>query len=166
MPILIRNATASDLETVLALNQSVVPHVNSITLADMQDFLAKAVYFRVACDGDDQVTAFLIGLDPDTDYHSLNFLWFCGHYKNFAYVDRIAVAPGARRQGVAEALYADFANVTRDWAQYMCCEVNIRPENPGSFAFHQRLGFVQVGSLESDDGAKKVALLLREAGLK
>jgi len=162
----IRNATASDLENVLILNESVVPHVNSITLADMQDFLAKAAYFRVACDGDDQVVAFLIGLDPDTEYHSLNFLWFCGHYKNFAYVDRIAVAPVAQRQGVAEALYADFANVTRHWAQYMCCEVNIRPENPGSFAFHQRLGFVQVGSLESDDSTKKVALLLKEIGLR
>ena len=164
MEFLIRNATTSDLETVLTLNESVVPHVNSITLADMQDFLAKAVYFRLACDAADQVVAFLIGLDPDTKYHSPNFLWFCDHYENFAYVDRIAVAASAQRQGVAEALYGDFANVTRDWAQYICCEVNLRPQNPGSFAFHQRLDFVQVGTLESDNGAKKVALLLKKIG--
>ena len=164
MEYLIRNATTSDLETVLTLNESVVPHVNSITLADMQDILLKAEYFRGACDGDDQVVAFLIGLNPETEYHSPNFLWFCDHYENFAYVDRIAVALSAQRQGVAEALYGDFAKVTLNWAQSMCCEVNLRPENPGSIAFHQRLGFVQVGTLESDNGAKKVALLLKKIG--
>lgn len=160
----IRNATTPDLETVLTLNESETPHVGSITLADMRDFLTKAVYFRVACDGNDQVVAFLIGLDPDTEYHSPNFRWFCDHYRNFAYVDRIAVALEARRKGVAEALYADFTVTTQDWAECMCCEVNLRPENPGSMAFHKRLDFVQVGSLESENGAKKVAFLRKEAG--
>lgn len=164
MKYMIRDATVSDLETVLALNESVVPHVNSISLADMHDFLDKAAYFRVACNADDKIVAFLIGLDPETEYHSLNFRWFCANYESFAYVDRIAVGPDARRQGVAEALYGDFVSLARDWARYMCCEVNLKPENPGSFAYHQRLGFSQVGTLESDDGTKIVALLLKEIG--
>ncbi len=159
----IRNASGHDLASVLQLNESEVPHVGRISLDDMQDFLAKAVYFRVACNADDQVVAFLIGLDPDTDYHSPNFLWFRDHYKNFAYIDRIAVAPGARRQGVAEALYADFADATSDWSVQLCCEVNLRPENPVSMTFHKRLGFRQVGTLESDNGAKSVAFLLKPA---
>lgn len=164
MKYLIRNATASDLDTVLTLNESVVPHVNSIALADMQDFLAMAVYFRVACDTDDQIVAFLIGLGPGIEYQSLNYRWFYNHYEHFAYVDRIAVAPAARRQRIAEVMYEDFAHCTRDWAKYMCCEVNLRPENPGSLAFHHRLGFVQIDTLESDNGAKMVALLLKETG--
>ena len=163
MKYLIRDATGEDLTAVLQLNESEVPHVGRINLGNMQDFLAKAIYFRVACNADGQVIAFLIGLDPDTDYHSPNFLWFCDHYENFAYVDRIAVATTARRQGVAEALYADFADATRDWSQHLCCEVNSRPENPVSMAFHQRLGFRQVGTLESDKGAKEVAFLLKPA---
>ena len=159
----IRNATGEDLETVLQLNESEVPHVGRVSLGNMQDFLAKAVYFRVACKADGQIMAFLIGLDPYTDYHSPNFLWFCDHYENFAYIDRIAVAATARRQGVAEALYADFSNATRDWSKHLCCEVNIRPENPVSMAFHQRLGFRQVDTLESNNGAKEVAFLLKPA---
>jgi predicted GNAT superfamily acetyltransferase len=158
----IRNATSTDLETVLALNESEVPHVGSITMTDMQDFLAKAVYFRVTCDETGDVVASLIGLDPDTEYDSLNFQWFCDHYEDFAYVDRIAVAPSARRQGVAEALYEDFASIALDWTQCLCCEVNLRPANQGSMAYHQRIGFNQVGSLETHGGSKKVAFLLKK----
>jgi predicted GNAT superfamily acetyltransferase len=158
----IRNATSADLVTVLALNESVVPHVNSLDMTDMQDFLTKAAYFRVVCDEEKQVLAFLIGLAPDTEYDSLNFQWFCNHYENFAYVDRIAVATSARRQGIAEALYEDFTAVSLGWAQRLGCEVNLRPDNPGSLAFHHRLGFTQVGTQETHNGAKKVAFLLKE----
>ena len=158
----IRNATSTDLETVLALNESEVPHVGSLTMTDMQGFLAKAVYFRVTCDENGDVVASLIGLDPDTEYDSLNFQWFCTRYESFAYIDRIAVAPSARRQGIAEALYQDFASIAKEWTQCLCCEVNLRPANPGSMAYHQRLGFNQVGSLETHGGSKKVAFLLKE----
>jgi predicted GNAT superfamily acetyltransferase len=160
----IRNATPNDLETVLVLNESVVPHVSSISMADMQDFLAKAVYFRVACDGEGQVVAFLIGLDPNTEYDSPNYQWFCANYNQFAYVDRIAVAANAQRQGVAEALYQDFCNATDEWAQHLVCEVNLLPANPGSMTFHHRLGFNQVGTLETHNGTKKVAFLLKNIG--
>jgi len=158
----IRNAVTDDLSTVLFLNESVVPHVNSLDMSDMLDFLAKAAYFRVASDERDLVVAFLIGLNPDTDYDSPNFRWFCQNIKEFAYIDRIAVASSARRQGVAEALYDDFASSSQTWAQRLACEVNLRPENPGSLAFHTRVGFTQAGTLEIHNGAKKVALLTRE----
>ena len=158
----IRNAVTDDLSTVLFLNESVVPHVNSLDMNDMLDFLAKAVYFRVACDERDQVVAFLIGLNPDTDYVSPNFRWFCQNIKDFAYIDRIAVAPSAQRQGVAEALYNDLASSSQTWAKRLACEVNLRPENPGSLAFHHRIGFTQAGTLEIHSGTKKVALLTRE----
>ena len=158
----IRNATNADLITVLALNESVVPHVNSLDLTDMQDFLAKAVYFRVACDEEKQILGFLIGVAPDTEYDSPNFRWFCDHYENFAYVDRVAVAASARRQGIAEALYGDFSAVALGWAQLLSCEVNLRPDNPDSLAFHSRAGFSRVGTLELYNGTRKVALLLKE----
>ena len=162
MKFIIRSATNGDLAAVLALNESEVPQVGRISLKDLQNFLDKALYFRVVCDDAEQIVAFLIGLDPDTEYNSPNFQWFCSQRKNFAYVDRIAVARSARRNGIAETLYEDFEDVTREWAECLCCEVNIRPENPASMAFHQRLGFTQVGSLESNGGAKKVAMLVKE----
>lgn len=158
----IRNATIKDLDKVLTLNESVVPHVNSISLSDMHDFLEKAVYFRVACDEDNRIVAFLIGLDPNTRYESLNYRWFCSHFDEFAYIDRIAVATNAQRLGIAEALYSDLADRASDWARQLVCEVNLRPANPGSMAFHQRLGFNQVGTQETLNGSKKVAFLLKK----
>jgi predicted GNAT superfamily acetyltransferase len=160
----IRNANTEDLDAVLALNESEVPHVGSITRADMHYFMDKAVYFRVACGDQDNILAILIGLDPDTDYASLNYRWFNERYEKFAYIDRIAVAPHARRLGIAETMYEDFERQSANWAECLCCEVNLVPENPVSMAFHRRLGFEQVGTLETQKGAKKVALLMRKIG--
>ena len=42
----------------------------------------------------------------------------------------------------------------------LVCEVNLRPANPRSLAFHAALGFVEVGQLEVSDG-RRVALLER-----
>ena len=155
------DATAADLEDVLALNQSEVPHVGSITMAEMRDFLSMASYFRVVRNADGDLHASLNGLGPGAGYASLNYRWFDERYQAFAYIDRIAVAADSRRQGIAETLYRDFELQSGRQAQRLCCEVNLVPENPVSMAFHRRLGFEQVGTLETGNGAKKVALLIR-----
>jgi len=160
----IRDATVTDLQTTLEMNESEVPHVGSLVLDDMHNFLDMAAYFRVVCNDRGNILAFLIGLGPDSDYNSLNYRWFNERRRAFAYVDRIAVDSGTRRLGIAEALYTDFADKSASWAEFMCCEVNLVPENPVSMAFHQRIGFQQVGTLETGNGTKKVALLSREIG--
>jgi predicted GNAT superfamily acetyltransferase len=91
----------------------------------------------------------------------LNYRWFCDRYDDFAYVDRIAVAAAGRRLGLASSLYDDFAAAMPSSVNVMTCEVNIRPPNAGSVLFHTRLGFREVGTLSSDDGSKKVSLLLK-----
>lgn len=158
----IRNASPADLEAVLAMNEAAVPHVSSLTPQDLRVFLDTAAYFKVATDAEDQPIGFLIGLDPDTDYDSPNFGWFCSHYDRFAYIDRIAVDSRARKQGIAKSLYLDYGEVAMDWADRLTCEVNLRPSNPGSMAFHHSMGFTQVGSQVIHDGAKEVALLSKE----
>ena len=104
--------TAADLETVLALNEASVPHVNSIDLDQMRWFASNAFYFRVAR-VDEKFAGFLIGLGPGLDYGSENYRWFCDHYGDFGYVDRVAVDKSARRLGVASRLYDDFADELR-----------------------------------------------------
>lgn len=158
------DATAADLEDVLALNQSEVPHVGSMTMAEMSDFLVMASYFRVVRNDHGGLLASLIGLGPGAAYASLNYRWFDERYQRFAYIDRIAVAANARRQGIAEALYGDFGRQSSRQAEWLCCEVNLVPENPVSMAFHKRLGFEQAGTLETQDGAKMVALLMKKIG--
>ncbi|NIV18994.1 MAG: GNAT family N-acetyltransferase [Woeseiaceae bacterium] len=156
----IRDVREADLNAVLTLNQSEVPHVGSVDLERMQWFAANADYFRVAVDNS-IIGAYLIGLRPGSGYQSPNYLWFCERYVDFAYVDRIAVAESARRAGLASRLYADFAASVPDTVEFMTCEVNVRPPNETSMQFHIRLGFEQVGSLVSDDRDKEVAMLAR-----
>lgn len=160
MPHTIRNAVAADLDEVLELNEAVVPAVNSVPLEQMQWFLEHATYFRLA-EGDGQLDAFLVGLRPGTAYNSVNYRYFCEHYADFAYVDRIAVSKHARRSGLASALYDDFRASLPDEVSVMTCEVNLRPPNEGSMQFHERLGFRKVAEQESEGGTKTVALMVR-----
>ena len=157
----LRNARPSDLDAIWRLNESVVPHVNSISMADFANFLSDAAYFRVATDDRDEMQGFLIALAPAATYDSPNFGWFQQHYAEFAYIDRVAVGEAYRGQGIAEALYANLAEFASEWATSLACEVNLRPANPGSLAFHQKVGFTEVGRQEIYGGEKLVAMLMR-----
>jgi hypothetical protein len=150
--------TQADLGAVLALNEASVPHVNRIDLDQMRWFASNAFYFRVA-HVDGKFAGFLIGLRPGLDYGSENYRWFCDHYDDFGYVDRVAVDESARRFGVASRLYDDFASRLRGHVDCMTCEVNIRPPNKSSMRFHKTHGFAQVATQETEGGSKKVALL-------
>ena len=148
----------AELDTVLALNEASVPHVNSIDLDQMRWFAANAFYFRVAR-VDETFAGFLIGLRPGLDYGSENYRWFCDNYRDFGYVDRVAVDASARRFGVASRLYDDFAERLRGHVDCMTCEVNVRPPNESSMRYHETHGLVQVATQETEGGLKKVALL-------
>lgn len=146
-----------DFDEVLGLNAASVPHVNLIDREQLQWFADYASFLQVARI-DNRLAGFLVGLRPGTEYASPNYRWFCQHYDDFAYVDRVAVAEWARRRGIAEALYAAFG-ASQSGVPVLTCEVNIRPSNDGSMVFHHRLGFRQVGSQETDGGRKEVALM-------
>ena len=147
----------NDFDDVLALNEASVPHVNLIGREELQWFSENAAFAKLA-KIDNRLAGFLIGLRPGTEYASPNYRWFSDNYDDFAYVDRVAVAKWARRQGIAESLYAAFGQ-TQSEAARMTCEVNIRPPNEGSMIFHERMGFRRVGSQETDGGKKEVALM-------
>lgn len=160
MPVPLRDVVAADLDAVLSLNDAVVPAVNRVDIEKMRWFADHAAYFRVA-DDSERLTAFLIGLRPGTDYDSPNYRWFCRHYADFGYVDRVAVADHARRCGLATRLYDDFRHSLPAEVSVMTCEVNLRPPNESSMRFHERMGFRQVGSQETEGGNKQVALMER-----
>jgi hypothetical protein len=157
----IRDATPADLPAVCVMNEAAVPHVNSLSAAAMQDLYEQAAWFRVAVRADECLSAFLIGLTPEARYDSPNFLWFRRNYPSFAYIDRIAVAADAKRNGLGTALYDDFEAAFRDRAPLLVCEVNLRPANPASMEFHRRRGFAQASSQVIDNGNKEVAMLVK-----
>lgn len=154
----ISDVTTADLEDVWRLNEDSVPHVSSVDLTEMQWFANHAHYFRVAM-RDEQLAGFLIGLRPGLQYGSLNYRWFSENYRDFGYVDRVAVSQSARRLGVATRLYRDFASTLDNSVGVMTCEVNIRPANESSMRYHEQHGFVQVGTQETEGGKKEVALM-------
>lgn len=148
----------TDLDDVLALNQASLPHVSSLTMRELRWFAQNAPYFRVIR-RDGRLAGFLIGLGPGLDYRSPNYRYFKKKHEMFGYIDRVAVAPDAQRLGVASQLYEDYATTLRGFVPVMTCEVNIRPPNEGSLAYHQHHGFVRVATQETDGGNKEVALM-------
>ena len=154
----VEDAEIKDLGVVRTLNETEVPHVNSITLDNFVWFLETADYFRVVRNGD-EIEGFLIGFLPARPYNSPNYRWFDDHYSSFLYIDRVVVAPTARRRGVGRKLYEDFAGFAAGRADRLTCEVNVRPPNEGSLRFHHTFGFAEVGRQETEGGAKEVYLL-------
>lgn len=133
----------------LALNNA---HAEETSLLDpmrLHQMLAGA--FQVATIGD--IACFLIAFDQDADYDSPNFLWLRARHDRFVYVDRIVTAPEARGRGHATRLYRDlFAQAMAACHDRVLCEVNRVPPNPGSDAFHERMGFTEVGQATSGAG--------------
>ncbi len=120
--------------------------------------LTQAFYAR----GMGDVDAALIAFDQDSPYDGLHFAWFRARYKRFVYVDRLVVAPAARGQGFARALYADlFAVAVSAGHTLATCEVNIDPPNPASLAFHAQVGFLPVGEASWREKGKTVRYLAR-----
>lgn len=157
----VRAARDADLAAVHAINETAVPHVNSISRERFREFTREAAYFRVALvDGD--VVGYLVAFAPGAGYDSVNFLWFRQRYRDFMYIDRIAVAEQARRHRVASTLYRDFFRFAGRRTRLVTCEVNTRPANTASMNFHEHFGFRPVGTQETDGGDKTVCLMTVE----
>ena len=145
----IQDMAGMDLDGILALNNAHQKETSFLTSDDLGRMVGNAYYAR----GVEPAHAFLIGFDQDGDYSSPNFLWFKDRYARFAYIDRIITAEAARGQGLARTLYEDlFAKARADGYSVVGCEVNSDPPNPGSDAFHAKLGFDHVGTATLANG--------------
>lgn len=163
-PITVTAGRSSDYPAILALNDDAVPHVNAIGLEKLTRLHDQSLYLGVARGGEqaDVVAGFLLALREGSDYDSENYGYFSRRYPRFAYVDRIVVSAEFRRAGVGRALYDDLARHLPGDCPVLTCEVNLRPANAESLAFHRKLGFEPVGEQETGGGAKRVCLLARQ----
>ena len=162
---LIRPATSADLGRMLELNKAAVPAVNELTPDEMRWFLDVARGCLVAEVPSSTVpgpAALLVGLDgPGGGYDSLNYGWFSERFDRFLYVDRVVVDPSAYRTGVGRAFYEVFL-ATSDGHTHLCAEVNTVPRNERSLAFHDAMGFADVGEQSDEGTGKTVRMYARE----
>jgi hypothetical protein len=143
-------------KALLALNNAHARELSWLEPERLQDLVAQAFLARRIGNLD----ALLLAFDQDADYDSPNFLWFRSRYPRFLYVDRIVVASSARGRGCARTLYRDlFEHAVKARHERVVCEVNSRPPNPASDAFHAALGFVEVGAASVYDGSRTVRYL-------
>ena len=156
----IKTAERRDHQFIRAMNEDAIPHVTSLTSGELLVLARQCFYFGVAWT-EGQRAGFLMAMRPGEDYHSPHYRWFSEHYENFVYIDRIVVAQQFNGKGIGSALYSDVERAAGGTTSILTCEVNLMPPNPGSVAFHQRLGFAEVGQLESEGGSKRVSLMVK-----
>jgi predicted GNAT superfamily acetyltransferase len=155
-----RDAERRDHAAVLALNNGAVPHVNALSAEPFGWLVEHAEWFRVWED-EAGVAGFGLVLRSGLDYWSENYKWFSARYESFLYLDRIVVAERAHGLGIGRALYDDLAAFAAGRWPRLTHEVNLRPPNPGSVAFHERIGFRRIGIREEDDGQKALIMMER-----
>ena len=110
----------------------------------------------------DDASGFLIALDQGAPYANPNHGWFRARYDRFVYVDRVVVAPAARRRGLARQLYEDLFRHAREVGHdVVTCEINAEPPNPASYALHAALGFREVGARDMPERGKRVRYMAR-----
>jgi predicted GNAT superfamily acetyltransferase len=153
-PMSVRLLTPDDLDQVLAINQGGVPAVGALDAQALAHLVEQSTLALVAIapgsHGDGPVVGFCLVLAPGADYGSVNYRWFSERYDDFVYLDRVAIAPEHQGRGLGRALYAAVERNTD--AAWFTLEVNLRPRNDPSLAFHTRLGFAEVGQQETDYG--------------
>jgi ribosomal protein S18 acetylase RimI-like enzyme len=79
------------------------------------------------CEHEGKIQAFLLGFLSQVD-------------SSQAYIHLVAVDPSAQRQGLANSLYQTFFTTVRTMGAKQV-RLIVNPDNAGSLAFHEKLGF-------------------------
>jgi len=158
----IRPLGDADKAALLRLNAENYPAVHTLDEATLAHLLGFGGYHRAAVDPAGGVLGYLLSFASasaydDTEIRELRRLV----REPFLYICQVVVAPAHRGRKIGHAFYADLADAARrQGVPLLCCDVNTNPPNPGSFAFHRRLGFVEIGSGIASNGMA-VAFLQR-----
>ena len=160
--IAVRPVRDADSAQLLALNTAAVPAVNDLGADDLTALIA-ASHSAIAVVAEaepDTVLGFAILFAAGADYASENYRFFSARARTFLYVDRIVVAAGHRGGGLGARLYSAVFDAARALpTDVVFCEVNLRPANPESLAFHDRLGFTEIGQQATKNDTVVVSLL-------
>ncbi len=155
----IRPLTTDDAVELAVLNDAATPAVPITEPAGLAR-LVELAELALGLERDGQLVGFVIAIGPGSPYESENYAYFESRGVDHLYVDRIVIAESERGNGLGPMLYEQvFAAARAAGRREVTCEVNLDPPNPGSQAFHARLGFEQVGVQATKGGSVTVSLL-------
>ena len=144
------------------INDAAYPAVPITPAAELAELIGMSSIVIVVDDG--AAAGFVLGMPPGLAYQSENYLFFSAPRARAGYHLRLrgshrAGRPPPRPRPRPAAVCGRLRRGARVGADEVLCEVNLEPPNPGSLAFHTRLGFVEVGRQSTKGGANVVALL-------
>lgn len=136
------------LQHILALNNAHAVETGPLDLPALEQMIANAFFSKT-----DDMHGLLISFDQDAPYDGANFLWFKERFDQFVYVDRIIVAAHTRGKGLARHYYTQLFDLAKSAGHVrVTCEINLDPPNPGSMAFHENMGFAEIGRATLENG--------------
>lgn len=155
----IREPRLDDEDALVALNNAHREELSELTPEELHQLIKDAWRVRVIGDG----LALIVAFDQEIARDSENYQWFAERFRRFVYIDRVVVAPSARRRGLGRRLYEDVIQAARDADHtVVCAEVNVDPPNAASHRLHESTGFTAVGDAEIAGGTKKVRYYIHE----
>ena len=149
----IRPMESADAGQVFSLNASARPNVAPLDGIELARLQALSREHIVAVEAG-EVRGYALVFAHDHAYDGEEFLALRSLIaRPFLYIDQVVVLPSAQGTGIGRQMYEAIERAALlGRADSLCCEVNAIPPNPGSLAFHSRLGFGAVGSLATRDG--------------
>ena len=150
--ITLRPGRPEDANAVLRLNTASVKVTSPMDWARLEQLVGLASLYLVV-EEHDRVVGFLLAMGDQTSYDSPNYRWFVSRLKGVLYIDRVVVAADRRGAGLGSHLYRQAEQWARDAGLYwLAAEIDLDPPNVDSLRFHDRVGFLQLGTQRLDHG--------------
>tara|TARA_B100001175_G_scaffold266780_1_gene237559 strand:- start:836 stop:1333 length:498 start_codon:yes stop_codon:yes gene_type:complete len=141
---------SEDLEAIRAINQENIPEVSDIESIERLRQLIEWSSHLIIVRGS-EIAGFIILMQENQDYESLNYDFFNKKGEPFLYVDRVAIQENYQRKGLGKLIYNKVIEIGKKLDVNITCEVNTIPRNTPSLAFHAGFGFEEVGTKNYGD---------------
>lgn len=159
----LRDATLEDSDAIVRLNHMSVAVTSPMDAGRYRELLAISDLSSVV-ELDGEVAAFLLTIRERRSYDNENYRWFSNRLNNFLYIDRVVVDQARRGSGLGQQLYTHlFTWAANHKISLLAAEFDIEPPNKASLAFHDRHGFVELGTRILKNG-KVVSMRVKPLG--
>lgn len=161
----LRDATIEDSDAIVRLNDMSVAVTSPMDSDRYRELLAISDLASVV-EFEGEVAAFLLTIREGRPYDNGNYHWFSHRLNSFLYIDRVVVDQAKRGAGLGQQLYAHLFTWAMDHGiTLLAAEFDIEPPNKASLAFHERHGFVELGTRVLQNG-KVVSMRIKSLGGK